>query len=87
MDEKMKKLIALTERILRGIGVVPEKDFIDDIRVINMVATKPVVVHGTKIKAEIVLFEKDTCRVDIDFTLPEDGVLSDAFMDHCAAIE
>lgn len=87
MDEKMKKLIPLAERILRGIGVEPEKDFIDDIRVINMVATKPVVVHGTKIKEEIVLFEKGTCRVDIDFSLPEDGVLAKAFMDHCAAIE
>ena len=87
MDEKMKALIPLAERILKGIGIEPEKNFVDNIRVVNMVETKLVDLHGTKIKAEIVLFEKDTCRVDIDFYLPENGVLAKAYMEHCAAIE
>lgn len=87
MDEKMKQYIPLAERILRGIGIDPGKGFIEDANVSNAVHTKPFTLHGATVRAEIVIFERSDCRVDIDFTLPENGVLADAFMDHCAAIE
>lgn len=87
MDEKMKRHIPLAERILRGIGIEPGKDFIEDANVSNVLYTKSFTLHGTTIRAEIVIFDGDTCRVDIDFYLPENGVLAKAFMDHCAAIE
>ena len=82
-----KKYTDCAVRILNGLGIAAGEDCIRESFVSNTVETRECVLHGTKIRAEVVLFEDGDIRIDIDFYLPEDGVLADAFMEHCAAIE
>lgn len=45
-------------------------------------------VEGVNINAEVVVFlDSRKCRVDINFSLPAEGVPAATFMDHCAAAE
>ena len=55
-------------------------------RCVNSVTTLPVTIHGTELVVHACDFGK-TCRIDIDFRLPEGSVEAQTFMDHCAGIE
>lgn len=75
------------ERILRGLGINDVKDCLKNSHVLNCSQSKTYYIHGTQIDIEVCDFGNGNCRVDIDFRLPEGGVIADTFMDHCAAIE
>ena len=82
-----QKYFDYAKRILNEIGIQSEDDFIESTPVINTVQTKQYMFHRAKTDAQIVLFQNDTCRVEINFRLPEDGIPAKTFMDHCATIE
>lgn len=77
-------------RILRGIGIEPGDDFMRKSFAMNEYVTKEFTVEGAKVSASITAFgykNPVTVRIEVNFSLPEEGVLADTFMDHCAAIE
>ena len=84
MKEKLEKFIA---QILSAIGIPVAEDFIEPHLVLNQVESKKYELCGVGIKTDITYFSEDNCRIEIHFRLPEDGVLADTFMDHCAKIE
>ena len=55
-------------------------------RCVNSVTTLPATVHGTTLIVNACDFG-ETCRIDIDFRLPEGSVEAQTFMDNCAEIE
>lgn len=83
-DQPLEKHI---KKILEAIGIHEEGECIQKTNVSNCIYSKTYKRHGTHIKACIVEFGGGRCRVDIDFVLPENAVLANTFMDHCAAIE
>lgn len=71
-------------KVIDGLGLpikIKEKQFVS-----NAVETESCSIHGTKVKVEVADFGK-TCRIDIDFSLPEEGVVARTYMEHCAQIE
>ena len=77
-------------RILNAIGITDTENCLSHYPVLNSIKTKNYLLEGVELSVEVTVFDhKDpaTCRIDIDFSLPEDGVLADTFMDHCAGIE
>lgn len=85
--ENKENLANYAKHILEQIGIQYSNDFINHNLVANAVETKRYILHDVEIKVEIIVFENKTCRVDINFYLPENGVLANTFMNHCAAIE
>lgn len=75
------------ERILRGLGINDVKDCLQVSHISNCIQSKGYDLHDAHITVEICKFERGTCRVDIDFQLPEGSAVAGTFMDHCAAIE
>ena len=82
-----QKYFDYAKRILNEIGIQSGDDFIERTTDINTVETKQYMFHRAKIYAQIIVIPNKTCRVEINFHLPEDGILANTFMDHCAAIE
>ena len=87
-----KALEQHAERILRAFGIENTDGCIDRTwPVSNCIRTRSYALHKVDIDVEIDVFEHKTrpttCRIDIDFILPEEGVLAQVFMDHCAGIE
>ncbi len=80
----MERYKTLALDILKALNLEGTVD--DGYCVSNCIKTNPAEVCGTKITIEVVNFGK-TCRIDIDFSLPEGSVEARTFMDHCADIE
>lgn len=74
-------------RILEGLGIRAEEKDIPDGFVTNEVQTEQYPLGTAKVRTTVCWFDSGTVRIDIDLSLPEDGVLADTFMEHCAAIE
>jgi hypothetical protein len=74
-------------RILKELGIKADENNIPEGYVSNEVQTDTFPLNGAKVRISIAWFDNDRIRIDIDFSLPEDGVLADTFMNHCAAIE
>lgn len=75
-------------RILNEIGIPADESCIENLYGGDSAYTKTFVKDEVSISAQVVFFgNSDTCRVDIDFSLPQDGVLADTFMNHCAKKE
>lgn len=70
--------------ILKKLGVEGTID--SNNHCINTVTSMPATIHGTTLVVHTCDFGK-SCRIDIDFRLPEDSVEARTFMDHCAGIE
>ena len=73
--------------ILKDLGIETDGRGIPESIVSNEVQTEAFDLHGTNVRITISWFDSGRVRIDIDFSLPEDGVIADTFMDHCAAIE
>lgn len=84
MDCKYSEAV---RRILSGIGIGTDGDYLQNSHVMNTVESKHYDLHGTSVSVEVCEFGSGDCRIDIDFRLPEGSVLANTFMDHCAAIE
>lgn len=71
-------------RILRDIGIeaneecLPKESFVT-----GQVETLPVDVHGTKVSAEVTLYQDGSSRVEVHFELPENACMADTFIEHC----
>lgn len=74
-------------RILNALGLTADEGDIPECFVSNAVESKAYVIHGTSVRVSLAWFNGGTIRIDVDFSLPENGVLADTFMDHCAGIE
>ena len=74
-------------RILKELGIDVNGKSIPEGYVSNEVQTDIFPLFGAKVRTSIVWFDSGNIRIDIDFSLPEDGVLAETFMNHCAAIE
>ena len=84
--ENITQIAGYAKRILEEIGIQCGEDFLRPTPIINTVDTKEYIHHAVKINVEIIKFT-NTYRIEVNFRLPEDGVLANTFMDHCAAIE
>lgn len=84
------QLTKYATRILNAIGITDTENCLSHYPVLNSIKTKNYLLEGVELSVEVTVFdykESATCRIDIDFSLPENGVLADTFMDHCAGIE
>ena len=87
MDKK--ELIPYAERIINALGQKlsrADKEKMLEPFVSNCVQTKKYEVNEIRVDAEVVRFDK-TCRIDINFHLPEDGAVAYTFMDFCGEKE
>ena len=88
-----KKYIDYAIRILNEIGIKAGPECISDTPVRNIVQTKDYTLHGVVISVKVTDFVNtlsgkiDECKIEVDFTLPEGGVLANAYMKHCGEIE
>ena len=74
-------------RILRGLGIpATEKDFENPYGGDSRESTD-FDIHGVKVQAEFIVYANGGYAAQVSFVLPEDGILADTFMDHCAGIE
>lgn len=74
-------------RILRGLGLPA-----DDASVINPYGGQSresveIPVHGSTVNVKFTVYGNGGYAAEVTMSLPEDGVLANTFMDHCAAIE
>ena len=79
------------EQIVRELGInaaIRKETFVS-----HTVETEPVTVHGAKVNIKIVRYGRmgggmsDDIGVEVTFSLPEDGVLADTYLNHVAAEE
>ena len=79
-------------KILSELGLPANKDSFGNQYVGNQAETKVFKSYGTKVYVRVTDFSKDCkvggdCRVEVNFSLPEDAVMADTFIEHCARRE
>lgn len=58
-----------------------------DRHISNQVKTVTVTSHGVEVYAQVTCYEGKSFQAEVCFSLPEEGVLAETFMDECAKIE
>ena len=79
-------------RILRELGLPANRDSFGTQYIGNQAETKVFKSYGTKVYVKVTDFSKDSrinsnCQVEVNFSLPEDAVMAETFIEHCAKRE
>ena len=78
------KLQQTALHILNSIGInATEEDLNKESIVSNTGETRPIDVHGTKVSAQVVIYEDGGCRVEVHFELPETACEANTYIDYC----
>lgn len=72
-------------RILKEIGVEPIG--IADSIVGNQGTTDEVDVYGTKVSARVTCYKDGGCRIEVDFSLPDESCMAETYIQHCVKKE
>ena len=84
LDAESLKIYA--KQILQSLGFPSEDESFDKQYVCNQAQSKTFNIHGSEVYVKVTDYER-TCEAEVNFNLPENAVLADTYINHCAEIE
>jgi len=74
-------------RILRGLGLPATEKDIENPYGGDSRESNEFTVHGARVRVQFIVYGNGGYAAEVSFILPEEGVLADTFLKHCAALE